>query len=226
MKTVFLLALLYGSTCLAQNTIRIKAGTPLNHALSPAELYQYEAFRPGRIWYKDGHSSGGQLNYNRFFDEMQFISNRGDTLAVNNEPSIRFVAIEKDTFCYAGGFVRIMSATPTVKLAIKQWLKLQGNEKYGGYGQTYTSSAITSVSLLDDGKQTHRLTVKENILLTREVQYYFGDRWDHFLPATRKNVLELFAKHEDAVRQYLRERKVDFQKEEDLQALFVFLAKL
>lgn len=226
MKAVLLLALLYCTTSFAQNTIRIKAGTPLNEALAPEDLYQYGAFRPGRIWYKDGRSSGAQLNYNRFFDEMQFISNRGDTLAVANEPTIRYIAIDKDTFCYSGGYVRVISAMSTVKLAVKHWLKFQDTEKYGGYGQTYNSSAVTSVNLLDDGKQTHKLTVKENIVLTRAVQYYFGDRWDHFVPASKKNVLELFAKHEGTIRQYLKETKVDFQKEEDLQALFLFLAKL
>ena len=223
---LLLLALLYGPASFAQNTIRIKAGTPLNEALSTEDLYQYSMFKPGRIWYKDGRSSTSQLNYNRFFDEMQFISTKGDTLALNNEATVRYVVIDRDTFCFAGGFVRLIDATPTIKLAVKQWLKLQDTEKYGGYGQTYTAASITSVSLLDDGKQTHRLTVKENIVLTREVQYYIGDRWDHFVPASKKNVLELFAKDEAAVRQYLKEARVDFRKEEDLRGLFHFLAKL
>jgi hypothetical protein len=225
MKAVLLLALLYATPSFAQN-ISVRAGTPINKAIPLAQLYQYPQFRTGRILYKDGRSTGSTLNYHRVFDEMQFLGVKGDTLALSNEGTIQLITIEKDTFYYADGFIRLLGATPNVKLAKKQWLKLMDREKYGGYGQTYSGTDIVNVKMLDDGKQVHQLTVKENVVFAPTVQYYFGDRWDHFVLASKKNVLELFAKHEDAIRNYMKQTKVDFKKEEDVQALFAFLAKL
>lgn len=226
MKAVLLLALLYCSPSFAQNTIRVRAGTPINEAIPAKDLYHYNGFRQGRIVYKDGRTASGQLNYHRLLDEMEFLGPKGDTLAVDHEPTIRLIAIDKDTFCYAAGFVRIVGSTPTVKLAEKRWLKPIDREKYGGYNQTYTAAAITNLSMLDDGRQTHKLTIKENLVLARTTDYYFGDRWDNFVPANKKNLLELFSKHEAALKQYLKEVKVDFQKEKDMQALFAFLVTL
>jgi hypothetical protein len=226
MKVLLLLTLLYCTASFGQNTFIVKAGTPINKALPPEELYQYADFRQGSIFYKDGRTASGKLNYHRLIDEMQFITLKGDTLAVDNEPTIRRIAIDKDTFYYAAGFVRVISATPAVMLAEKRWLKTIDKERYGGYGQTHTSSAITNIKLLDDGKMTHTLTVKENLVLAREVEYFFADRWDHFVKATKKNVLALFPRHEGAIRQYLKETKVDFENANDLQALAAFLARL
>lgn len=227
MKAVLLLlAVLFCTASFAQNTFIVKAGTPINEAIPAADLYQYTQFRQGRILYKDGRTAGGKLNYHRLLDEMQFLGPKGDTLAVDNEPTIRLIAIGKDTFCYTNGFVRVISGTPTVKLAEKRWLKPVDREKYGGYDQTYTAAAITNIKLLDDGRQTHQLTIKENLVLARTVEYYLGDRWDHFIPANKKNVLELFSKQGAAIRHYLKEANTDFHKEEDLRALFAFLAGL
>src|SRR5687768_6408029 len=97
---LLLFALLYYSTSVAQNhnSITVRSGSTISQTLSLTDLYHFAQFQQGRIFYKDGTTSSGRLNYHRFFSEMQFLSSGGDTLAVANEPTIRLLVMGTDSF--------------------------------------------------------------------------------------------------------------------------------
>jgi hypothetical protein len=67
--------------------------------------------------------------------------------------------------------------------------------------------------------------VNEDLLFSREERFYIGDKYNHFLPINKKNLLELFGKYEDELKQYLKEQKPSFNKKDDMVKLVEFLEK-
>ena len=210
------------------STIIIKAGTSFNESVPITDLYEYPQFVYGKVFFIPGDSSGGRLNYNRFLDQMQFIDFKGDTLNIAYPGTIKFIRISNDLFYYDNdyGYVKLIKANNTIKLAAKQTLKVLGRNKIGAYDMASPGSAIDSYSSLTIDHKNYNLTPREDITLTKKTEYYFGDKYNHFVLANKKNILRLYSKQEGTVTAYLKENSVDFNNPEDLEKLFQFLSNL
>ena len=215
--------------CSAQaqdSTITIKAGTSFNESVSITDLYEYPQFVYGKVFFRPGDSSAGRLNYNRFLDEMQFIDFKGDTLNIAYPGTIKFIRISNDLFYYDNGYVKLIKDNNTIKLAAKQTLRESGKNKIGAYNMASSASSIDSYSSLVINNKNYNLSPREDIILTKKTEYYFGDKYNHFVLANKKNILRLYSKQEGTVTAYLKENNVDFKNREDLEKLFQFLTNL
>ena len=225
---LLLFALIYYTGLFAQNTtsIAVKAGSNIMDVLSTADVFHYPQFTSGKVLFKDGISAEAKLNYNRLLDEMHFIDPKGDTLAIANEKTIKFIVIDKDSFFYDQGYVRLLYGNNVVKLAIKQVWKVVDTKKTGAYNMASSVSSISSKSSYFDGRRFHKITVNENVVLSKVEQYYFGDKYNRFVLANKKNLLMLFAKEQRRIEMYLKENKVDFNNKDDLEKVVQFLEHL
>ena len=227
MRVLLFFVLAFCNRSHAQDSnIVIKAGTTFNESVSPTDLYEYPKFTTGKVFFKTGDSGMAKLNYNRILDEMQFIDPKGDTLNLANAATIRFIRINADVFYYDNGYVKLIKDTNGVKLAAKQTLLLAGKEKIGAYGIPNPTSAIDSYGTLIDAKGVYKLVPREDITLTKKTQYYFGDKYNHFFWATRKNLLREYSKKSGTLNTYLKENEVNFSSREDLEKLLQLLAGL
>lgn len=230
LKTLPLLCvdLLFYSFTFAQTTkpIIVKTGTGINEGIPAADLYQYSQFVKGKAFFRNGTSADAKLNYNRFLDEMQFINTTGDTLTLDNEETIRLITAENDSFYYDKGYMRLLDGSKPVKLAVKQGLKILDKQKTSAYDGSSSVSSIRNVNTYNDEGRVNKIGVAENIVLVNENYYYLGDQYNHFVLANKKNLLELLPKHEHAIRKYLKENQVEFQKKDDLEKLIQFLTLL
>ncbi|HMK19859.1 MAG TPA: hypothetical protein VK492_16780 [Chitinophagaceae bacterium] len=208
------------------STIIIKAGTSFNESVSVTDLYEYPQFVYGKVFFKLGDSSSARLNYSRFLDEMHFIDLKGDTLNIAYPGTIKFIRISNDLFYYDNGYVKLIKDNNTIKLAAKKTLKMSGKYKIGAYNTASTTSAIDSYSSLTIDHKNYNLTPREDVTLTKKTEYYFGDKYNHFVLANKKNILRLYSKQEGAVTTYLKENNVDFNKPEDIEKLFQYLTNL
>ncbi len=230
MKTLLLLlyALLYYTYPFAQNTtsIIVKAGSNIRDVLSTADVFQYPQFAKGKVFFKDGSSAEAKMNYNRLVDEMHFIDPKRDTLALANEKLIKWIAINQDTFYYDQGYVRLISSTDVAKLAVKQVWIMGDTRKIGAYNTANSTSSITSYSSYSAGSRIYNLFVNEEVVLRKVEHYYFGDRYNHFVLAGKKNLLMLFPKEQRRIEVYLKENKIDFSNKDDLEKAVQFLDHL
>jgi hypothetical protein len=228
LQPLFPLLLLCHCNLFAQKnaTIIVKAGNTIKESVPTIDLYEYPQFINGTIFFRDGNSSGAAMNYNRFLDEMQFITAKGDTLTLINEKNIRFINIVKDTFFYDQGYIKLINSTVNVKLGIKEMLGIIDKKKIGGYGMSSSTTAIDSYSSYNDGMQYYNITVMQDLVLAKKAQYYIGDVYNHFVLASKKNVINLFPKQEQAVIRYLKENTIVFNNKEDLEKLVQFLEHL
>src|SRR5215204_452897 len=170
MKSLLLLffVLIGYSYLFAQDStlITIKGGSSANDVLTPAEIFYYPQFTKGEVFFRGGTKATGKLNYTRLFDQMLFIDHKGDTLALAEEKTIKFIAVAQDTFYYDEGYIRIIADNDFVKLAEKQVWVVADIRKTGTHNTTSTPG-VTSVKTFRQGNDVTRnnLTLNEDIVL-------------------------------------------------------------
>jgi hypothetical protein len=230
MKTLLLLFFIligYADISAQDSTlVTIKTGQSVKDVLTPAEIYHYPQFTNGKVFLRDGSKAMGKMNYNRLYGQMLFINPKGDTLALADEKNIKFIVIDKDTFYFGEGYLRLISNDGVTKLAEKQFWILADIRKIGTHNTPTTTVAVTSFSTYTDGHDAAKskdLIMNEDVVLRKETQYYFGDKYNLFVPANKKGLLQLFPKEHPSIENYLKENKVNFNKKDDIEKLYKFL---
>jgi hypothetical protein len=207
----------------------IKTGETANDVLTLADIYYYTQFTNGTVYFRDGTKTvAKKMNYNRLFDQILFIDEKGDTLAVADEKTIKLIAIDKDTFYFDEGYMRLITNTGIVKLAERQVWEMADVRKIGSHNRPATTYAVTSVNSLTDvtaRAKSHDLLINQDILLRKETQYFFGDEYNNFVRAGKKKLLLLFPKEHLRLEKYLKENDVQFNKRDDLEKLAQFIGQ-
>jgi hypothetical protein len=203
----------------------INPGEKFVDKLPREEGYMYPEFVKGKVYLKNNTVSLVQLNYNSLYAEMQFINPKGDTLSVADEKQIKLIVINQDTFFYDKSYLKLVSDLGKVKLANNQFFEIVKKEKIGEFGQpgrgsVETYNNISSPSYIRD------IVANEIITMAKSSVYYIGDEFNNFKVANKKNLLEIYSKHEGDVKSYLKENKVDFSNEKDLKKMLAYLKKL
>lgn len=208
------------------DAIIVKTGNTLQGSISDTDLYQYPRFEKGKVVFKNGTSTEARLNYNRFLGEMHFINTNGDTLTVDDEETISLVLVNADSFYYDKVFVMLVSNNSLLKLGRKEGFRILDKQKKSAYDMSSSISSIRSVNSLNDEGRLHKIAVTEDVMLAKEVRYYFGNKFNHFIPASKKNLLELLPNQRSDIRNYLKTNEIDFDKKDDLDKLLRFLTLL
>src|SRR4051794_20220413 len=201
----------------------VKPGENVDTTLPADVKFHYPKFTQGSVFFRDGNVSSAMLDYNMLTGEMQFIAPKGDTLALANEATIKYIVINNDTFFYDKIFLQLVAGNTAAKLAKKEVLKVLDVKKAGGYGGVSSTSAITTINTMRVNGQATNLTMQQEITLAKETTYYIGNAFNHFLQANKKNIIKLFGTKQSAIEQYLKDNKVAFNNEDDLKALIAFL---
>lgn len=219
--------LLLGTAAAAQNAVRytIKPGEKVYNVIPGNEIFLYPQFGQGTVVFKDVLPIAAKLNYNSLFGEMQFISPKGDTLTLVNEPAIKHILVAKDTFYYADGCIKLVTNNGITKLAERVSFA-EFVQKPGSYELSSEATASNTITALRDGKTVGGEQVEQEVILMKTKVFYIGDRFNEFFKADRRNVLKKFPKHTTAIRNYIDKNKTDFNKTEDLTNLVNFLAGL
>lgn len=225
-RLLFLFILMGYSNLWAQDStlVTIKTGSRITDVLTTTDIFLYPQFISGKVFFKNGTKATAMMNYNSLDDQMLFIDPKGDTLALKDEKTIKFITLYKDTFYYDEGYIRLIASNSAVKLAEKLIWEVADIRKIGSHNRPSTTFAVTSYSTLTDrlGK-THDLILNEDLVLRKKANYYFGDAYNHFVHAGKKKLLMLFPKEQNSLANYLKENKVNFDKKDDLQKIVQFL---
>jgi hypothetical protein len=233
MKSLLLLFfILIGFTdLLAQDSTRVtvKTGERIEDVLKPSDIFFYPQFIYSKILFKDGKVADPYMNYNRLYDQMLFINEKGDTLALTDVKNIEYIVNDWDIFFYNGGYLRLIADDTVIKLAEKQVWEVADVRKMGTFNTPTNTVAITSVGYFSNGQdaaKSKELIMNAETVLRKETQYYFADKYNHFVRASKKKLLDFFPKDEQRIENYLKENKVNFDKKADLEKLCQFLRKL
>ena len=208
----------------AQESYTIKPGENILEVVQLKNLFQYPSFIDGSVIFRDGRTAKSRLNYNYFNEQIQFINGRGDTLALSEESTIKYVVIKKDTFCFSHGYIQMIFQAEAVTLGKKVYFK-DFEQKKGAYGlSSGTSSAINASSAIVEHK-AFSFNTDQELTLIKHTDYVVGNK-NEFLIADKKNLAKLFPKHKKTIAQYLDHTTINFKQEEDLMKLSAFLEGL
>jgi len=220
-----LLILLLSERSITQDSsFVINAGTRIDDAIPAKDLFEYPEFLTGKVFFRDGRIVEARMNYNRFTDEMFFIRGNGDTLVLDNEETIRLINIEKDSFYFSRGFILLVESNNSMKLGVKHGFRLADKRKSVSYDMMSSISSVQNIRSIEEAGARHRLVAKEQIVLFKTVQYYFGDKFDHYVPANQKNLAKMFPACNGEIKNYCSKNKIDFGKKADFDMLLPFIA--
>lgn len=227
--SVLIITILVSNIATAQDFTRIKveAGRLIADVITPSIRYRYPGFRQGTVVLKDKTSYTSSLNYNFLSGEIDFISPQRDTLAIANDLmlNIDHVSIDTSTFFYNKGYLEVIKKSRIGSVVKKQVFAILSSEKIGAYNMSSPTSAIdTYNSYMDRSGTVYNLTARENITLKLKTEYFFGNEFNLFLPASKRSLDKLYVSKKQAIETYLKNHPVNFNSEEDLARLFMFLS--
>ena len=205
----------------------ITAGTIVSEVLTPDKIYQHPQFTLGKVFYRNGTETEALLNYNNLSGDIEFIGPKKDTLVISKDliPTIKKIMVNGHTYFYQEGYFEQVEENALGKLLKRQLYQVVNRERMGAYNQSTSLSAITSYNTLFDrgGGMLRSLKVNEKIILSLESRYFFGDKNDNFLPATKNNLVKSYPSKKVQIDGYLEQHKVDFKNIDDLKGIFSLL---
>ena len=224
-RLLLLFILIAYSNLRAQDStlVTIKAGSRIKDVLTVTDIFFCAEFISGNVFFKNGIVAKAMMNYDHLSDQMLFIDPKGDTLALDAEKTINFIALDKDTFYYVDGYVRLLASNSIVKLVERKIWRVSDIQKIGAHNIPAKTFDVASYSARTSGYGTYEIILKEDIVLRKEAQYYFGNMYNSFVPARKKNLLSFFPKKENILVKYLKENNVNFNEKHDLEKLARFL---
>ena len=225
---LFLFILIGYSNLFAQDStlVTIKTGMRIRDVISLSDIFLHPQFITGNVFFRNGMIATGKMNYNSLSDQMLFIDPNGDTLALKDEKTIKFIALGDDTFYYVDGYVRLVTSNNVIKLVERKIWEVADVRKIGSHNRPAATFAVSPLGKITDGfGRTYDLVTDEDWVLRKRSRYYFGDTYDRFLPAAKNNLMSFFPKMQKVLSNYLKENKVNFHKKDDLEKVAQFLAQ-
>lgn len=170
-------------------------------------IYLLPQFQRATLTYNNGFQVEGSwlMNYNRYFESMDMISDTGDTLSVKRTPELKFVNLPGKTFYhdYSLGYLEVLTKTP-VALGVKH-IMYTVNHKSGfdlrGYTYPY-----------------------DRYYVNGPMYFFFGHN-NSLFRANQNSILKLYPAHKEAIKEYLKAEPINFYRENDLMRLLTFCTR-
>jgi hypothetical protein len=195
-----------------------------------AERFQYENFKKGSVYQMVGGISEAMLNYNYLIGEVQFIGAKNDTLSIDHEKSrVKFAAIGDDLFYYQKGigYMQVIGDYNGIKLGRKQGFVSLGSDKSIGYGQYISTGATDNYRTFTGASGgTATLDKKTEMIVTRRISLFLMDKNELIHPATKNNIVKIYAKFKREISTHLKEQEVNFTNETEVRNLLEFCRQL
>jgi hypothetical protein len=189
-------------------------------------LYRFSDFTTGKVVFLGGKYSSVMLNYNISLDEMHFIDPKGDTLAVANPASIRFINMNGNRFYYDKGWLQIIDTAKGLILAFRQVLSKSKPLQKNGYETMKPNEFAGSETFFTGNGQKFGQGYNDLFTLSAREYYFFGDENGHFTKTRRTYLLYYFNKQRDAIEAFLKANPANFNTLEDLLKVLAFCKQL
>lgn len=221
--TVAVLACIFS---FAQNVERIAVKGSDLPLFYEKEEFKYPKFISTRVYLKNGDTAVGKFNFDFFDQSMHFINQKGDTVTLANEKDVKYITVGTDSFFYENGYYEWMATSAKARLAVKHTFKLAERQNLGAYGLSSPTMNVQTIGKIFSGGKSVDLPPNEELVFTRETTYYIsllkGPK-NNFVVANKNNISDLFPKKD--VEDFIKENKLNLNKEEDLIDLFIYISK-
>jgi hypothetical protein len=198
----------------------------INKLLVPVKgIYRFSSFNEGSIVFRNGIISGARMNYNIFFDEMHFVSQDGDTLALAAPVTVSFINLNGSRFYYSKGYIQAIDNFNGIILGFKQLLTAQQQRKEG-YGRVHLSEGVNTYGFFTGDGQRFMTAENNEVQVFAKEYYFFGDADGGFLKSSKDYLYQHYPKHRAAIGEFLKTHHSNFNKLDDLLEVLKFCGQL
>lgn len=220
--TVLFYLLSFSAEAQISETIRVKAGDDLSAAVSAHGVYKFPGFIYGTVLFRDGTHTMAKMNFNVFLNDMMFIDNKGDTLAIDHAELIDSIKLDTTIFYYEKGYFQVIADYQTAKLVRQEKINYE-NVKKGAYGlpapgasiETYGTSGIQY-------NPAKTLVLNEDVIIKKETLYLVCYKRFRSVRANERGFLTAFPEIKKEIVDFISINKINFNKETDLEHLLEF----
>ncbi|WP_303893995.1 hypothetical protein [Dysgonomonas mossii] len=183
-------------------------------------VYIFDEFKNGKAVYKNGAVVYAKLNYDPLNQRMLFLSPSDNALLeIVNPSDISYINIDGRMFEQIKGNLFYERINYNNFIFYIQWrYKAVSEGKPSGYGTTSTTSAITSVSVINKEGRTIPLNVSEKFNYKPDNFYYIKINNTQKRFSSRDSLAKLFKAHKEEIKKYIKENKLDFDNPEDIKS--------
>ena len=183
-------------------------------------VYIFDEFKNGKAVYKNGAVVYAKLNYDPLNQRMLFLSPSDNSLLeIVNPSDISYINIEGRMFEQIKGNLFYERINYNNLILYIQWrCKAVSEGKPSGYGMTSTTSAITSVSVINKEGRTIPLNVSEKFNYKPDNFYYIKINNTQKRFSSPDSLAKLFKVHKEEIKKYIKENKLDFDNPEDIKS--------
>jgi len=183
-------------------------------------VYIFDEFKNGKAVYKNGAVVYAKLNYDPLNQRMLFLSPSDNALLeIVNPSDISYINIEGRMFEQIKGNLFYERINYNNFIFYIQWrYKAVSEGKPSGYGMTSTTSAITSVSVINKEGRAIPLNVSEKFNYKPDNFYYIKINNTQKRFSSPDSLAKLFKAHKEEIKKYIKENKLDFDNSEDIKS--------
>ena len=183
-------------------------------------VYIFDEFKNGKAVYKNGAVVYAKLNYDPLNQRMLFLSPSDNALLeIVNPSDISYINIEGRMFAQIKGNLFYERVNYNNFIFYIQWrYKAVSEGKPSGYGMTSTTSAITSVSVINKEGRAIPLNVSEKFNYKPDNFYYIKINNTQKRFSSPDSLAKLFKVHKEEIKKYIKENKLDFDNPEDIKS--------
>lgn len=198
-------------------TVDVQSETSYDKILPPDMIYEFDAFQPGSLYYKNGTVVTNNFNYNLLTCCLLFKSKDGRDLEFAFPEQLSMVMIDS---CYwiplQEGFGKIVYHKEQLDLVKYRVTKCTDIRKKDGFGGSSSTSSVTSItSFRGSGNGTVSLSVAGEYDFETEVIYFlrFGDTIDI---ADARGFKKIFPQNKSLISKEMKNRNLNLSKQEDI----------
>ena len=160
-------------------------------------------------------------------DEIEFLQGN-DTLMIGRKRDLKYVIAENDTFVYMSGYTKLIY-DQKLKIYCKDRFYLKEILKKGAMGKIERTAGTGSFSDFEQNGNRYDIVVPEDMVFRREVAYFIATPRGTLEPFKRNNILLLFSNnryHRAEINRYIKDNKINFDKQADVIKLAEYLSTL
>lgn len=206
----------------AQKMYIVKAGEVPAEVMPAEALYAFPKFIQGMAYQRDGTVSAAKFNYNIMLDEMQFISNKGDTLTIAYPETIKKIVLNGAEFFYDKAYLQVIASIDSFKIAAKEFYVQSPYRTRGGYDAPTAASSITTYARLNSSRSSANLQVKKDVRFDKHTSYFISDRYNHFFIANKQSFFRLFSNKKTELDVFIKDNTINFSDLKDVEKVLRF----
>lgn len=198
-------------------TVEVKSEASYDKILPTDMIYEFNEFKPGRLYYKNGTVINKDFNYNLLTYSLMFKNKEGQNLEFAFPEQLSMVMIDS---CYwvplERGFGKIVYNEGQLDLIKYRETKCTDVRKKDGFGGSSSTSAVTSItSVRGTNSGTIPLSVIGDYDFETQVTYFLriGDVIDI---ADARGFKKIFPKNKTEITEAIKTKKLNLSRQEDI----------